>query len=308
MTDAAPAVAILGHGAMGRTMERLLSERCRVRIWDLDPETGKENRPLGEALEGAGFVVFALPAKPHEKVAQQVLREGPADALWLTVAKGLDARGRTPMEAMEAAGGERERLALLYGPMIAEELFDGRAGFADLACDADGTFERVRALFRGGPLHVRRSRDMDGTSWGVILKNVYVPLIGFADGLECGDNVRGFLVAGVLEELDRIVQAMGGEAGTAYGLAGLADLVTTATSPDSHHRGVGVDIARGRHEGIRAEGKWIRTEGFHTLLRARERGLIDPAKHPFYRAAERVAEGDGEPRAIIGELIDHVFE
>lgn len=308
MNEQSVRVAILGYGAMGRTMERLLADRCRVRVWDLDPETGKENRPLREALEAADVVVFALPAKPHEKVAEQVLREGPGEALWLTVAKGLDDRGRTPMEAMEAAGGERRRMALLYGPMIAEELFDGRAGFADLACERDETFERVRALFAGGPLHLRRSRDMVGTSWGVILKNVYVPLIGFADGLESGDNVRGFLVTGVLEELDRIVQAMGGEAGTAYGLAGLADLVTTATSPDSHHRGVGIEIAHGRHEGIRAEGKWIRTEGFHTLLRARERGLIDPAAYPFYRAAERVAEGDDEPHTIISELIGHVFD
>ena len=60
-------------------------------------------------------------------------------------------------------------------------------------------------------------------------------LFGISDELELGDNMRGFLAAAVLRELDVIVRQMGGKPGTASSLAGLGDLITTATSESSHH-------------------------------------------------------------------------
>ena len=64
----------------------------------------------------------------------------------------------------------------------------------------------------------------------MILKNVYAMVFGMADELELGDNVRGFLATATLQELDRIVLHQGGLPGTPYHLAGLGDLITTATS------------------------------------------------------------------------------
>ena len=109
-----------------------------------------------------------------------------------------------------------------------------------------------------------------------------LPLIGAADALELGDNVRGFLVCAILDELDRVVCAMGGETGTAYSPAGLGDLVTTATSESSHHRRIGADLARGRTDrqggsgaNIRGgEGSLIGTLMGVLFIKATQNGLV----------------------------------
>ncbi len=78
-----------------------------------------------------------------------------------------------------------------------------------------------------------------------MLKNVYAILFGVADGLELGDNMRGYLATAAMHELERIVAGLGGSAGAAHRLAGLGDLITTATSKGSHHHELGRRLARG---------------------------------------------------------------
>jgi glycerol-3-phosphate dehydrogenase (NAD(P)+) len=65
--------------------------------------------------------------------------------------------------------------------------------------------------------------DMLGSSWSVILKNVYAIMFGVSDELKLGDNMRGHLMVAASSELSAIVKAFGAEANTPYGYAGLGD-------------------------------------------------------------------------------------
>ncbi|MDT8409003.1 MAG: NAD(P)H-dependent glycerol-3-phosphate dehydrogenase [Wenzhouxiangellaceae bacterium] len=128
---------------------------------------------------------------------------------------------------------------------------------------------------------MRPSDDPGGAAWSVILKNIHVPLVGMADELELGDNVRGFLIAEALEELAAIVEQLGGRPHTAYGLAGLGDLVTTATSANSHHRGIGKAIARGDLDEVSETGANVRSEGVHAVAQLRRHGLLELSDYPL---------------------------
>lgn len=288
-------VLILGHGEMGHSMEKLLAPRHDLCIWDRNLDTWQENIPLEEAARGRAVALFALPTNPHAELAQRLIGHLPPDAVCISIAKGLDETGRTPAQIFQTVFGGQHAYALLYGPMIAEELRAGRAGFAMLGCAEPQTFALVQSLFAGTALHLRHTADITGISWAVILKNVYVPLIGAADALQLGDNVRGYLLAVALEELDIIVQHMGGKAGTAYSVAGLGDLITTATSAGSHHRQIGADLVAGRFDRLGGEGVNIRGEGIHTLRMVREHALFQTADLPLYRLIEQIVN---EPRSI----------
>jgi glycerol-3-phosphate dehydrogenase (NAD(P)+) len=270
MPGNATRVLILGHGAMGRTFEDLLSPRHDVLVWDRDLVTGVETQPLEQAARGREVVVFALPTDPHDELAGRLATCLDAGAVCMSIAKGLDARGRTPAQIFEQHFNARYGWALVYGPMLARELQDGRAGFAMVASATPGVGERVRALFAGTPLRLECLDDVHGAAWAAILKNVYVPLVGAADGLGLGDNLRGFLIAEATQELGRIVEHMGGRHQTAHTFAGLADLVASATGASSHHRRIGADLALGRTGGLAASGVNIRTEGVHTAAKVRE--------------------------------------
>jgi len=70
-------------------------------------------------------------------------------------------------------------------------------------------------------------------------------MFGVSDELKLGDNMRGYLMVAALSELSAIVKGLGAEAQTPYSYAGLGDLLSTATSENSHHHELGRKLASG---------------------------------------------------------------
>jgi glycerol-3-phosphate dehydrogenase (NAD(P)+) len=194
MPGHAKRVLILGHGAMGRAFEALLSPRHDVDIWDRDLQTGVETQPLESAAQGRDMVIFALPTHPHDELARRLASCLTNASVCLSIAKGLDEQARTPAQIFDRHFGSRIGWALLYGPMLARELQDGLSGFAMLASDQPRAIKAFAALFQHTPLRVEPIDDPCGAAWAAILKNVYVPLIGAADALSLGDYLSGLLL------------------------------------------------------------------------------------------------------------------
>lgn len=303
MTGNAKRVLILGHGAMGRAFEALLSPRHDVAVWDRDLATGVETEPLEQAARDRQVVVFALPTDPHEELAQRLAACVTDQVVCLSIAKGLDARGRTPAQIFERNFGTRIGWGLIYGPMLARELQAGRAGFAMVACARPAVGELILALFAGTALRLERLDDVHGAAWAAILKNVYVPLIGAAEGLGLGDNLRGFLIAEATHELGSIAERMGGRRETAYTLAGLGDLVTSATSASSHHRHIGAELAVGRTGELAASGANIRSEGVHTAAIVRDQAVFEWEQFPLFAL---VCSFLHEPARLEQQLADYL--
>jgi glycerol-3-phosphate dehydrogenase (NAD(P)+) len=171
--------------------------------------------------------------------------------------------------------------------MISEELRAGRYGFAQLGCEDDASYRTVKDLFANTRLFIKRSSDITGISWSVILKNVYAMIFGMADELQMGDNVRGYLAVASIRELEQIVCGKGGDASSPWHLAGLGDLVTTATSKDSHHHELGRMLARGEVEGIQGEG-------VHTLEMVRRHGLFREEDYPLFELIHSIVSSPGD--------------
>lgn len=277
-------IQIIGAGEIAQAIQHLLTAAGhRSSLWEGLPADGSAPPPLEPRIEAADVVVFCVPVSAHTSLAPRVAAALPRNALCMTLAKGLDERARTAAEILAEALGGQDRLAVLYGPMIAEELVRDRLGYADVGCIAGETFRQVQSLFAGSFLRLTHSTDILGTSWSVVLKNVYVPVIGACDELELGDNVRGMLVSTAFRELSGIVRELGGERETPYGLAGLGDFVGSATSAGSLHRDLGRRLARGdleEHTG----------EGLNTLAQLAEHPRFDEHAYPLLRLIRGMAE------------------
>jgi len=281
MTERGGRTLVLGTGRIGKAMAHLLGRRQPVVSWEGLPPDGSAPEPLEPLVRQAEFVFFCMPVVAHSDIAPRVAAALPEGAVCVTIAKGLDESGRTAVGILTHALGDGKALAAIYGPMIAEDLQADRLGFADLACPQRETFERVRELFRGSALKLVHTTDLTGATWAVVLKNVYVPLIGAADELQLGDNVRGALTTDAFRELAAIVEALGGAPTSPYGLAGLGDFVGSATSADSHHRQLGRRLALGETRGLEGEGP-------HTLAMIDRHRLFDTGRYPLLNLARRM--------------------
>jgi glycerol-3-phosphate dehydrogenase (NAD(P)+) len=285
-------VLVLGHGEMGRAMEYLLHARHALTIWERRPQPGAPPVELESATAQQDVILFCLPANPHFELASRLRACLRPDTVCVSVAKGLDDQGRTAARALTQALGPEAPIAVLYGPMISEEIRAGRPAFAQAGVARAESFVRLRELFAGTPLHLEHSCDIEGISWSAVLKNVYAILFGVADELGLGDNMRGYLATAAMHELERIVAGLGASAGAAHGLAGLGDLITTATSKGSHHHELGRRLVRGETAAL--EG-----EGVHTLKMVRAHRLFDPRHHPLFDLIGRLLDQPEAARALM---------
>ena len=295
MTPSGKTVLILGYGEMGHAMQALLKDRHDLHIWDKFPSPGMKSVVLEDAAQRADFVIFCLPVNPHREVAETIAPLLKPGCVCISISKGLDEAGQTAAQIFASAfEADNIDYSLLYGPMISEELCAGQPGFAQFACSTQDACTLVQGLFSGSTLLLKPCDDVTGISWSVILKNVYAMVFGMADELRLGDNMRGFLMATSLSELDAIVRVMGGNAGSSYGLAGLGDLVTTATSVDSHHHELGRRLVHGETENISGEG-------VHTLEMVERHALFEWHDYPLFSLIKRLVS---RPQSVEREILE----
>lgn len=293
-------VLILGHGEMGHAMEHLLQGRQQLDIWEKYPQDNFPSVVLEDAAPRADVVLFCLPVNPHREIAKQIAPLLKKTCLCLSIAKGLDEAGQTAAQIFAGVLGPRQPCSLLYGPMISEEIRADRYAFAQLGCEGMDSYSRVCELYQGTRLCIEHTSDITGISWSVVLKNVYAMVFGMADELQLGDNMRGYLAVAALRELDQIVRKMGGQAGSPYHLAGLGDLITTATSEDSHHHELGRMLAREQVRGI--EG-----EGIHTLEMVSQHRLFNTADYPLFRLIHDIVRSPQGVRKRINVYLKQVY-
>ena len=289
-------VAVLGYGEMGHALEQLLRTGHDVSIWDKFPQPDFESTVLEDIIPQADFVLFCLPVNPHREIMMQIEPLLKYGSICLSIAKGLDERGHTAAQIFNECLQDRHRYGLLYGPMISEEIRAGRYAFAQFGCEYRDSYEMITELFRNTYLHHEYTSDISGISWSVILKNVYAILFGVADELKLGDNMRGFLTVEALRELDKIVRNMGGEAGSPYHLAGLGDLITTATSESSHHHSLGRKLARD-------DRTHVTGEGVHTLEMVDKFNLFKKEDYPLFSLVHDIVQ---KPIDIEAGLISYI--
>ena len=311
-------VAIIGAGAWGTALSVVLGAKgVPVSLLARRPEHAEELsrtrenrrylpgvflppyvRPTADpeaALKGAGLAVVALPTR----ALPEALKGLPRAPAYVSATKGLWFEGgklKRPSEVIAAATGE-PRVAALSGPNHAEEV--GRLlPAASVAASPDPELaRRVQEVFNSPVFRVYTRRDLLGVELAAALKNVIALAAGMVDGLALGDNAKAALLTRGLAELARFGRALGAEAATFYGLAGLGDLVATATSRHSRNRWAGERIVRGESlKGRTVEGLPT-TEAVYAW--AKEAGV----DLPIVGAVYRVAFEGADPASVLTELM-----
>ena len=316
-------IAIIGAGGWGTALG-LVAGRAghAVRLWSRNGEVVESvNRErvneyylaghklagdvtatgdAARALGGAEIVILAAPSHATRELLRREGRAVPSSAVVVSAAKGVEIEtGRRISEIVreELGEGAAARFVCLSGPSFAREVAEGRPTAVVAAAADIELARRVQSALSFGNLRVYTNDDVVGTELGGAVKNVIALAAGMVAGL--GTNSVAALVTRGLTEIVRLATAEGARVETLMGLAGLGDLVLTATGPLSRNRRVGEELALGRSLEEITSGMREVAEGVRTTRAVRELAARRNVEMPITEQVYAVLyEGRGVGHAV----------
>lgn len=270
--------AVYGTGSWGTAFAMVLADAgCEVTLWgrraalaeaintgrtnpdylpDVElPQAVRATTDPAEAAEGADFAVLAIPSQTLRANLADWAPLLPSDTVLVSLMKGIElGTAKRMSEVIEEvakvpAGGPsdevRARVAVLTGPNLAKEIAARQPAAAVVACADEAVATRLQAACHTPYFRPYTNTDVVGCELGGAVKNVIALAVGIADGMGLGDNAKASLITRGLAETTRLGRAMGADAHTFAGLAGMGDLVATCSSPLSRNNTFGHNLGRG---------------------------------------------------------------
>ncbi len=217
------------------------------------PEQTEVTGDLGEAVAQADIVLGVMPSAHARAIYRAMLAHLDArtsrDTIFVSATKGLEHASLARMtEVIGEIVGEKfaPRVAALSGPSFALEVARGDPTAVVIASGDLQVAAEIQREFSGSTLRLYTNDDVAGVELGGAVKNVIALAAGVCVGLGLGANTIAALITRGLSEMTRLAIALGGSRDTLAGLAGLGDLVLTATGALSRNRSVGVELGKGR--------------------------------------------------------------
>jgi glycerol-3-phosphate dehydrogenase (NAD(P)+) len=324
-------VAVLGAGSWGTALAVHFARSGRaVRLWGRDraqlasmaasrrnerylaevpfPDSLRVETDLSGALAGALDVLVAVPSQALRALLSSLapLLAEASHVAWATKGFEQDSLKLPHQVAREVLGAQR-RIAVLSGPTFAREV---GAGLPTAMTVASPDAAYARALARelsAANFRAYSSTDIMGVEIGGAVKNVLAVGAGLSDGLGFGANTRVALITRGLKEMTRLGVALGAEANTFMGLAGLGDLVLTCTDDQSRNRRFGLLLAAGASPPAALAGIGQAVEGYtaarSVLAVAARAGVEMPLCAMVYRVLYESLPAKEAVRALMSRPI-----
>ena len=262
--------AVYGTGSWGTAFAMVLADAgCEVALWGRRPElvdainatrTNPEYRPdvtlpqtvtatadPAEAAHGAELVFLAVPSQSlRANLAEWAPRFRPG-AVLVSLMKGVELGTAKRMSEVieEVAKTGPDHVAALTGPNLAPEIAARQPAAAVVACRDEAVARRIQTACLTPYFRPYTNTDVTGCELGGAVKNVIALAVGIAGGMGLGDNTKASLITRGLAETTRLGVAMGADAHTFAGLAGMGDLVATCSSPLSRNNTFGRNLGQG---------------------------------------------------------------
>jgi len=329
MTTDLQRIAVIGAGSWGTALaNRLAANGHDCLLWAFEPELVDEissrhtnslflpgialqpslgcTGNLEEAVRGRDIILLVTPVQVMRGVLTQLAPHIAADAVVANASKGIELTTLLTVSQICAHFLPAEltgRYVALSGPTFAREVAQGLPSLIVAASRDAAAAQRVQAVFSGPSFRVYTNGDVIGVELGGAVKNVIAIAAGICDGLGFGHNARAALITRGLSEMKRLGAAMGAQAETFSGLAGMGDLVLTCTGDLSRNRTVGFKLGQGqRLADILAEMRMV-AEGVKTAESVYQLALQQGVEMPIVEKTYQILHEDKPAREAVIELM-----
>ena len=323
-------IAVLGAGTWGMALARMLTN-CGydVTVWSAIPEEVDElastrrqsnlpdmiipsatqfTKSIKEACTDKNILLFAVPSVFVRSTTKTAAPYIPNGQIIVDVAKGIEPDTLYTMtqvirDELEKAG-KRCSLVALSGPTHAEEVARDIPTMIVSACDDLEVAQKVQDIFMNSCFRVYTNPDVEGVELCGAIKNVIALAAGIATGLGYGDNTKAAIITRGMSEITRLGKAMGCYEQTFSGLAGIGDLIVTATSEHSRNNRCGRLIGQGvkPDEAVKQVGMVV--EGINAIPATLQLAEKYKVSMPITEGVNEIVNQGREPLEMVTALMN----
>lgn len=259
-------ISILGAGSWSTAIADLLAEKEDVLIYARDEQVVSKvnndhlnikyfpNNKLKNNIKATSnlkeifknkYIVNGIPTQQIRNVLKQCEGVLSDEHIIINLSKGLELFSHKRISEIFKYFNPNISFVALSGPSHAEEVINKMPTTIVSASEDISIAEEVQMLFVRDYFRVYSSNDLIGVELGGAIKNILAFGIGMAQGLGYGDNAKAALMTRGIHEMSRFACEFGAEFKTINGLAGVGDLIVTATSVHSRNNRAGILVGQG---------------------------------------------------------------
>lgn len=320
-------IAIIGAGSWGTTLAKVLTEnnhsvmlygRSQDKILNMSknlvnesylpniklPKTLKFTSDLKEAIDFSNLVILVVPSKTMSDYCLKIkeISEG-KDKIFLSCTKGFDQKSKLTMSQIIKNYFPEAKVAVLSGPNHAEEIALKQPAATVIAAQDLSLAEKFQSLFINDYFRPYTSLDVTGVEIAGALKNVIAISSGLIAELGFGDNSLASLITRGLAEIKRFGLFFHANPQTFQGLAGIGDLIATATSKHSRNRTAGQLLAAGKSLAEIEHSTGMIIEGFYAIQIVHELSVANNIEMPITENLYSIIFEGKDPRHALLELM-----
>lgn len=321
-------IAVMGAGSWGTTFAKVLSdnEENQVMVWarrdDVVEEINNSHRNgdylpgvklpksltassvVADVLADATMVFLAVPSQTLRGNLEQWSALLPKDAILVSLMKGVEKdTGLRMSEVMsQVTGFAGDQIAVVSGPNLSLEIAAEQPAASVAASTSAATAAKVAAASSNSYFTTFTNKDVIGTEFGGILKNLIAVAIGIVNGVGYGENTKASIMTRGLAEISRFAVAYGAKPTTMVGLAGLGDLIATSESPLSRNHRAGEMLGKGYTLREVLKRMSQTAEGLSSVAPILQLAEAKGVSMPIVEQVQMVLQGKMNPRDIAPHL------
>lgn len=282
-------VALWGRPTSAR-MSQLIASR-RNEYLTLPPSIAL-TVDLRSAIESADVIIISIGAQQLRNFLSDIRSLDVSDKKFILCMKGLESgTGKRLSTVFNEVLGARNKVAVWVGPGHVQDFVNGIPNCMVLSSDDEELTRALVDILKSPLIRFYYGRDLIGIEIGAAAKNVVGLAAGMLDGLNYS-SLKGALMARGTHELSRLIEALGGDRMTVYGLSHLGDYEATLFSEHSNNRRFGEDFIRQKPFDKLAEG----VETVKALINL---SAVVGVELPICRTVDNIIHHNKNPR---GEL------
>lgn len=262
---------------------------------------------IDTTLPPADVLIVATPMAALRQSAQRIQTAGLAQTPVLAACKGFEQHsGLLPHQVLAEVLHANPCIGVLSGPSFAQELAQQLPCAVTLASANLAWAKKISSILNSSVMRLYANHDVAGAAVGGALKNVLAIATGISDGLHCGLNARAALITRGLAEITRLALALGAQATTLMGLAGMGDLILTCTGSLSRNRTVGLMLAQGKNLPQILHELGHVAEGVYTIEEAQRQAHVHHIDMPITQVLYQLIHEKIDVLAVADALMDRI--
>lgn len=282
-------IAMIGTGAYGLAMAKVLSEKNKITFWtespaNLDKLKNKEylnsiipgyempknitiTPSYQEAISDAKVIFIMVAAKYVDDVANNLKNIIKKEQHVVICSKGIEQDHSNFVHEVWLKYIKTKRLAVISGPSFAVDMANGDPVGLAMGSKSKETKNTLYKIFNSSTVKLRPSNDLLGIGLCGSIKNVIAIAAGMVSGLGYSDSTSAFLINESMYDIKELIGKLGGKRRTILSFAGIGDLVLTCTSTKSRNFSFGYLIGSGASKKEIDDYININTvEGYYTII------------------------------------------